>query len=246
MISLSQIIIDPYFRTIEGLIVLIEKEWLSFGHQFAFRNGILIKDANEDQRAPIFLQWLDCIHQLIYQMPNAFQFNLDLVLFIASHYNSNLYGTFMFNHEKERREKKAEKTASIWTDVYLNINKYLNPFYAENTYDVLEPNYAPYKLRLWEEYFLRWNFTINNVKILFTEDKTKICESNLRFFNNVKIQDKLLIEGANSKVNILLNILKDIYINTKGTEIYEKFSETSKYYLENLDINHDNNYLDEE
>lgn len=39
--ALAQICLDPYFRTIDGLKVLIEKDWVSFGHKFLDRSGHL-------------------------------------------------------------------------------------------------------------------------------------------------------------------------------------------------------------
>ncbi|KAJ9476106.1 Phosphoinositide 3-phosphatase [Pseudozyma hubeiensis] len=38
--AIAQVCLDPYFRTFDGLAVLIEKDWLSFGHKFTDRSGL--------------------------------------------------------------------------------------------------------------------------------------------------------------------------------------------------------------
>lgn len=39
--ALSQICLDPYFRTLDGFIKLVEKDWVSFGFKFVDRCGFL-------------------------------------------------------------------------------------------------------------------------------------------------------------------------------------------------------------
>ncbi len=39
--ALSQVCLDPYYRTIKGFQILVEKDWMSFGHKFLDRCGHL-------------------------------------------------------------------------------------------------------------------------------------------------------------------------------------------------------------
>jgi hypothetical protein len=94
--ALCKLCLDPYYRTIRGFIVLVEHEWLSFGHMFHVRMG--------SQASPVFIQFLDCVHQLILQFPRHFEFTTEFVAQIAVHAFSCRFGTFLFNCERERRQ----------------------------------------------------------------------------------------------------------------------------------------------
>jgi hypothetical protein len=95
VVALAQLCLDPYYRTLHGFLVLIEKEWLSFGHKFADRNGIgTIRFKGEE--SPVFFHWLDCVHQLWKQFPTHFEFNLTLLLRIADEVYAGKSHCFIF------------------------------------------------------------------------------------------------------------------------------------------------------
>lgn len=60
--------------------MLVEREWLDFGHKFSDRCGQPFGSEDANERCPVFLQWLDCLHQLIRQFPTAFEFNLTFLV----------------------------------------------------------------------------------------------------------------------------------------------------------------------
>ena len=189
--ALTQILLDPFYRTINGFAVLVEKDWLSFGHQFALRNGLIKKGGGDDQASPIFLQFLDAVHQLLLQNPNSFEFNENFLLFLAKNYNLNLYGTFMFNNDKHRKNKKAkEKTVSVWTEIYKNYEPYLNIYYSPNSVKILKPNFAYYNIKIWTAFFMENNPFLRNEKIFLNEDKDVYFNSLNEFFIYENEEDK--------------------------------------------------------
>lgn len=104
--SLAQVLLDPYYRTLQGFQSLIEKDWLSFGHKFTDRCGYLQSDAKET--SPVFTQLVDCMWQLQRAHPSAFQFSERLLLHLHDHVYSSQYGTFVGNCEKDRLDLKVK------------------------------------------------------------------------------------------------------------------------------------------
>ncbi|OTF76415.1 hypothetical protein BLA29_009929, partial [Euroglyphus maynei] len=158
-----------------GFQVLVEKEWLSFGHKFAQRLGHGEDKSSDDNRSPVFLQWLDCVWQIQRQFPTAFEFNETLLLVIADHMYSCLFGTFLANSESTRkRDGIPNKTKSIWSMVNTYRDEFLNACYttaptpytismtASSTKDyVIVPRCAAPFIQLWTSYFCRWNMNIS-------------------------------------------------------------------------------------
>lgn len=95
--SLVQLIVDPYFRTLDGFAVLVEKEWLHAGYNFKTRHAM--GESGTDKQGPIFLMFLDAVHQLYVQNMEAFEFNLQYLCDMAYHVYSGVYGTFLCDSE---------------------------------------------------------------------------------------------------------------------------------------------------
>jgi len=154
--GLAQILLDPFFRTIQGFQALIEKDWLKFGHKFADRCGFIAGDPKEV--SPIFTQFLDATWQLMDQFPQAFQFNSKYLLTIHDHVYSCQYGTFIGNCERERLELGvSSKTFSLWGHLTNTADEYVNPLYEHaSKVEALKPNLSPQNIKFWRELYCRF------------------------------------------------------------------------------------------
>uniref|UniRef100_A0A1B6CJN7 phosphatidylinositol-3,5-bisphosphate 3-phosphatase n=1 Tax=Clastoptera arizonana TaxID=38151 RepID=A0A1B6CJN7_9HEMI len=155
--ALAMVLLDPYYRTIKGFQVLIEKEWLSFGHKFQQRIGHGDDHHSDADRSPVFLQFIDCVWQITHMFPNAFEFNDNFLITILDHLYSCRFGTFLFNSDRDRvMEKVKEKTVSLWSYVNTTLDLYKNPlYYAQQV--VLIPIASMRHIHLWKRLYCRWN-----------------------------------------------------------------------------------------
>uniref|UniRef100_A0A3Q3XK48 Uncharacterized protein n=1 Tax=Mola mola TaxID=94237 RepID=A0A3Q3XK48_MOLML len=142
--SLAMLMLDSYYRTLRGFQVLVEKEWISFGHKFAARVGHGDENHANSERSPLFVQFIDCVWQMSRQFPAAFEFNELFLITVLDQLYSCLFGTFLYNNEKERTVK-------------ILVNDFTNPFYMNYEHHVLYPLVSARHLELWSSYYARWN-----------------------------------------------------------------------------------------
>ncbi|XP_061115542.1 myotubularin-related protein 3 isoform X2 [Conger conger] len=155
IVALSKLLLDPYYRTVEGFQVLVETEWLDFGHKFADRCGHGENSEDLNERCPVFLQWLDCVHQLQRQFPCSFEFNEAFLVKLVQHSYSCLFGTFLCNSGKEREDHHIqERTCSVWSLLRPANRALRNMLYSSHSETVLHPVCHVRNLMLWTAVYL--------------------------------------------------------------------------------------------
>ncbi|XP_021625713.1 phosphatidylinositol-3-phosphatase myotubularin-1 isoform X2 [Manihot esculenta] len=201
LVSLANLLLDPYYRTFTGFQALVEKDWLAFGHPFADRVGMPTVSGNgnmpfelsrqssgsfssstmrqssgsftsqtpssshaQNNYSPIFLQWVDCVSQLLRMYPFAFEFSSAFLVDLLDAVLSCRFGNFFCNSEKERQQVGvSEACACMWaylTDLRSlegRSHLHYNLFYDPHKHDgPLLPPAAALAPTLWPKFHLRW------------------------------------------------------------------------------------------
>lgn len=150
--ALAQILLDPYFRTVAGFGVLVEKDWCAFGHMFRERGGFGAVPSNET--GPIFSQFLDAVSQLLRQFPRAFEFTDDLLAVLAAAARDRFFGTFLRDTDQDRRRDRdavrdaADAPVSVWRVFAHQKRRFANALYDAGRDDRLLPRTRLADLRI--------------------------------------------------------------------------------------------------
>ncbi|GMF09670.1 unnamed protein product [Phytophthora lilii] len=156
--ALAQLMIDPYYRTIEGFSCLVEKDWCAFGHKFSERTGAdRNRDPQRNKSSPIMFQFIDAVWQMQRQYPRSFEFNGRFLLHLANAMTSGLYGTFLYDSRLQRDVNEVKfNSVSVWTPVLMKPSLYSNSSYEMHDGPIW-PWVSCKMIRLWDNYFFQWH-----------------------------------------------------------------------------------------
>lgn len=114
--------------------------------------------------SPIFLQWLDCVSQLLRMYPFAFEFSSCFLVDFIDCVLSCRFGNFLCNSEKERQQSGvSDSCGCLWmylTDLRAsegNSHMHHNLFYDPSKHEgPILPPAAALAPTLWPQFHLRW------------------------------------------------------------------------------------------
>jgi hypothetical protein len=171
--SLAMLCSDGYYRTFEGFCALVEKEWLMAGHPFRKRTGTLegaaknqrtgvVKSAGGEKLSPVFLQFCDCVWQIMQQFPTALQFGQDMLVLLLDRLHDARHTTLLVDSRKEARELglrgATPRGSCLWAELHQHRAQLLNAAYdPAQAEHVLLPAYSTKTLRFWGHYYLRYD-----------------------------------------------------------------------------------------
>ncbi|KNC80994.1 hypothetical protein, variant, partial [Sphaeroforma arctica JP610] len=154
--SLVQVMLDPYYRTIQGLRLLIQKEWISFGYPFC----TIRKSHGTPRRqgdGPQFLLFIDCLAQMARQFPAKYEYTDLLLRTLVLHIvcSPNPTGPFSCDNNRERHTSQFGTEDDFWGEIGVDPDTYTNPCYRFQAEAAL-PMLGCQALEFWSALYSRW------------------------------------------------------------------------------------------
>jgi len=154
-ISLVMVMMDPYYRTMEGFAVLIQKEWLSPGHLWKTRNLVGFYSPKSSQYSPIFFQFVEALYQLVKKYPDAFEFNEEYLLALSDAIYSGEFVDFLSNTDQERLHLPSSPSFFGHVIHERHKTRFVNPNYKPCE-EVLSAQLRYCDIDLWKGWWLRF------------------------------------------------------------------------------------------
>ncbi|KAH8395962.1 hypothetical protein KR222_000348 [Zaprionus bogoriensis] len=145
--SLTQLLLDPHFRSIEGFQSLVQKDWIALEHPFQRRLGHVCSGGGgsgsgtdpstpDGEQSPVFLLFLDCVWQLLQQFPDEFEFTQTYLTTLWDACFMPIFHTFQFDSQAQRARAVAESRLVLrpvwdWGEQFADKDKlfFSNPLY---------------------------------------------------------------------------------------------------------------------
>lgn len=184
--ALVQIFMDKKNRSLKFFLKLVEKDFSDFGFQFSKRGGHLnddklnyeirygsdknifsFKKIPYEKESPIFVQFLDCVRQMVIQRPDEFEFGLDFINDLAFYSELGVFKELIFDNYRTRKGHDNEYLSmheffDFFKDDYV-INE---DFFESKNFDILPIRSEDLYFDFWKEYFF-CNIPFNEYRLFY-------------------------------------------------------------------------------
>ncbi|XP_017086942.2 myotubularin-related protein 10-B [Drosophila bipectinata] len=149
--SLTQLLLDPHFRSIDGFQSLVQKEWVALEHPFQRRLGHVYpaqssgssSELQESEQSPVFLLFLDCVWQLQQQFQDEFEFSQTYLTTLWDACFMPIFDTFQFDTQAQRTKAHLDSQLVLrpvwdWGEQFSDKDKmfFTNPLYQRQRGDL--------------------------------------------------------------------------------------------------------------
>ncbi|ELP89228.1 myotubularin, putative [Entamoeba invadens IP1] len=148
--SVVLFLIDSHYRTIKGVVEVIEKEWSKVGYSFGERNG---KGVEFGKEAIEFVLMMQSLYTLLKQNPSGFEINENGLDVIMALLYSGAVTTFMYDCDKDCRTICGNKK-TLYDDIKTK-GSITNEFFDVNS--VLSVSGEMLTIPLWTGYYLKYS-----------------------------------------------------------------------------------------